>query len=73
MSDDLALLGPDARQLLDEVVTLGRAVDAASLAMQPARCDDLLDANPPTTLSAGGHELVVDVATGHGVLDGVPQ
>ena len=73
VSDDLALLGPDARQLLDEVVTLGRAVDAASLAMQPARCDDLLDANPPTTLSAGGHELVVDVATGHGVLDGVPQ
>jgi alpha-galactosidase len=73
VSDDLALLGPDARQLLDEVVTLGRAVDAASLAMQPARCDDLLDANPPTTLSAGSHELVVDVATGHGVLDGVPQ
>lgn len=73
VSDDLSLLGSDAHQLLDEVITLGRAVDAASLAMQPARCDDLLDANPPTTLSAGGQQLVVDLTNGHGVLNGVPQ
>jgi hypothetical protein len=30
VSDDLALLGGDERSLFDEVITLGRANDAAS-------------------------------------------
>ena len=51
VSDDLALLGPDARSLLDEVIALGRAADAAS---HPPRCPDLLDADPPTRLGHRG-------------------
>lgn len=42
VSDDLALLGPADRALLDEALALGRAADAAAAAGSTARCDDLL-------------------------------
>ena len=42
VSDDLALLGPADRALLDEALALGRAADAAAVAGSPAHCDDLL-------------------------------
>jgi hypothetical protein len=43
VSDDLSLLGDAQRQLLDEVISLGRAADASALAGAPARCRGLLD------------------------------
>lgn len=69
VSDDLSLLGAEARSLLDEVLTIGRAADAAAERGQVPRCDDLLDAPIPTTLSAVGHRLVTDVATGASTLE----
>ncbi len=42
VSDDLALLGPADRALLDEALARGRASDAAAVAGVPARCGDLL-------------------------------
>ena len=64
VSDDLALLGPDARALFDEVVELGRASDAAAHAGAPARSPDLMEHAPPTVLTGGGHELVTDPEDG---------
>ena len=61
VSDDLALLGPGARALLDEVVALGREADAGA---HPPRCGDLLDADPPTRLATAAMELVGDPAAG---------
>ena len=57
VSDDLALLGPTDRALLDEALALGRAADAAAVVGSPARCDDLLsgagDLPIPTRLTDG--------------------
>ena len=61
VSDDLALLGPDARALLDDVLALGREADAGA---HPPRCNDLLDADPPTRLTTATVELVGDPETG---------
>jgi alpha-galactosidase len=61
VSDDLARLDGEARRLLDEVVALGRASDAAG---RPPRCPDLLDADPPTRLVGPGAELIGDPAAG---------
>jgi len=61
VSDDLALLGDDARSLLDEVVALGREADAGP---HPPRCPDLLEADPPTRLATDTLELVGDPAAG---------
>jgi alpha-galactosidase len=61
VSDDLALLGDDARSLLDEVIALGREADAGA---HPPRCSDLLDADPPTRLATKSVELVGDPAAG---------
>ncbi|MEO7571083.1 MAG: glycoside hydrolase family 36 protein [Acidimicrobiales bacterium] len=61
VSDDLALLGPEARALLDEVIALGREADAGT---HPPRCGDLLDADPPTRLATAAMELVGDPETG---------
>jgi alpha-galactosidase len=58
VSDDLALLDGDARQLLREVMALGLAADRAARSGPPPRCDDLLDGATPTTLSAPGRRLV---------------
>lgn len=62
VSDDLGLLGGDARHLLDEVIALGRASDAAAIVGRPARCPDLLDHAVPGTLVAEGATLVADPA-----------
>ncbi len=68
VSDDLALLDADARALLDDVIAIGRASDAAAIAGSPARSADLLDAFIPTQLAAAGYELVVDPATAQSTL-----
>ena len=61
VSDDLALLGPDARALLDDVIALGREADAG---VHPPRCGDLLDADPPTRLATARLALVGDPEAG---------
>lgn len=43
ISDNLALLDSDARKLLDEVIEIGRAVDAASIAGNAPQYPNLLD------------------------------
>ena len=68
VSDDLALLGGEERALLDEVIALGREVDAAAVAGDPPTCPDLLDAAIPTTLQAAGHTLVGDPESGTATL-----
>ncbi|HEX4868994.1 MAG TPA: glycoside hydrolase family 36 protein [Acidimicrobiales bacterium] len=64
VSDDLALLDGDARTLLDDVLAVGRAVDAAARRGDGPRCEDLLEVDPPTRLLAPGYELVGDPAHG---------
>jgi alpha-galactosidase len=64
VSDDLALLGPDARALLDEVVAIGRRSDAEAIAGLPAHSPDLLHAAQPTTYRCRTHRLAVDPRTG---------
>jgi alpha-galactosidase len=68
VSDDLALLGPDARALLDEVVALGREVDDHATSSRAPRCPDLLDTDTPTRLRGGDVELVGDVSSGTATL-----
>lgn len=63
VSDDLALLDREARALLDDVVTIGREVDAAALDGPAPRCEDLLDHPMPRRLAAAGCELTVDPQT----------
>lgn len=59
VSDDLSLLGPAERELLDEVVTLGRMVDDEIRAGAPAPSSpDLMDHRTPTTLVAGRTHIV---------------
>jgi alpha-galactosidase len=65
VSDDLALLDDGARRLLDEVVEVGRAVDAAACSGLTPLCPDLLSHALPTTLTAPSVELVADPE--HGV------
>jgi alpha-galactosidase len=57
VSDDLALLDEPARRLLDDVLTIGREVDAAAIAGDPPRCPQILDADVPTMLRSPGHAL----------------
>ena len=66
VSDDLALLGPPARGMLDEVLAIGRASDARAAAGDPARCDDLMAGALPTTLSSGPVAIRVDLDNGTG-------
>jgi alpha-galactosidase len=61
VSDDLALLGADARARLDEVVALGRESDALAVGGDPPRCADLLEHRAPARLVAGRRELVADL------------
>jgi alpha-galactosidase len=63
VSDDLALLGPDARSLLDDVVALGRASDEAAIAGASPRCADLMEHAVPTRLASAGRELLGDPGT----------
>ena len=73
VSDDLALLDADARDLLDEVVALGRASDADTIAAggHPPRSNDALDADPPTRLATSSVELVGDPSTGVAYVQGL--
>jgi alpha-galactosidase len=64
VSDDLALLGDDARQLLDEVLTSGREADRLAAGGTAVACLDLLDEREPGRLRAGPVTLVADPATG---------
>lgn len=61
VSDDLALLDADSRELLDEVLAVGRAVDASARRSHPPRCVDLLDATTPTSLAGGGHSFALEL------------
>lgn len=65
VSDDLALLGPAERRLLDEVLAIGRQADTATGPNQP-RCTDLLEPGLPRVLEGGGRRLELldaDLAT----------
>jgi alpha-galactosidase len=65
VSDDLALLGPDARALLDEVVAVGRAADAAAATgPSPPRSVGLLDPAGPLGLEGPMGAIRVDFASG---------
>ena len=64
VSDDLALLDDDARNLLDEVVRVGRAVDDLARSGPAPRCEDLLTTDTPTTLRAGGLRFTGDPRPG---------
>jgi len=52
VSDDLALLDPGARRLLEEVLAAGRAADDAARTGPAPVCADLLDRWTPTTLTS---------------------
>jgi alpha-galactosidase len=73
VSDDLALLGSDARALLDEVIAVGRESDeeAARAGGHPPRCLDLVDADPPSRLATSTVELVGDPGVGSAHLQGL--
>lgn len=60
VSDDLALLGERERALLDRVIEVGRAADAASLGPDEPRCDDLMRPGGPTSISGGGASMTAD-------------
>ncbi len=64
VSDDLALLGADARRLLDDVLELGRRADAASSEGRVATAPGLMDAGVPTAVGSPVGRLDVDVTTG---------
>ena len=58
-SEDLGLLGPAERALLDEALALGRASDAAAAEGVTARCGDLL-------AGAGDHPVPTRLVDGVG-------
>ena len=58
---DLVALG--ARFPLDEVVQIGREVDAAAMRGATPRCDDVLERAVPRKLAAAGYELEADPET----------
>jgi alpha-galactosidase len=68
VSDDLALVGPTGRALLDEVLAIGRIADDAARRGATARSADLFDEDPPHRLSAAGFEVVTDPGAGTSVL-----
>jgi alpha-galactosidase len=64
VSDDLALLGAEARTLLDEVVATGRAVDDAARNGAPPLSLGLLDPEGPVGLEGPMGAIRVDFASG---------
>jgi alpha-galactosidase len=64
VSDDLALLGDRERALLDDVIDVGRASDAAARAGRGPFCPDLLVNDPPTELVCEDRTVAVDPRTG---------
>jgi alpha-galactosidase len=61
VSDDLALLGPDERALLDQVLLVGRAADAAARAGSTPRGDGLLDPDGPRAFAGPAGRLEIDL------------
>jgi alpha-galactosidase len=61
VSDDLALLGDDARALLADVIDEGRASDQRAIDGAPARATDLMASRRPASIASGPVELHVDV------------
>ncbi len=59
VSDDLALLDRDSRALLDDVIALGRASDAAARGGVTPVAADRFDPTGPTTFSAARSTLAV--------------
>ncbi len=68
VSDDLSLLGPDARRLLDDALTLGRTADAAARRGDVARPLDLLSSDVAPGIASPAGQLVVDRASGRSTL-----
>lgn len=64
VSDDLALLGADARAMLDESIALARVADEAARRGDVARSPGLLDGTEPIRLSSPAGDLVVDLDDG---------
>lgn len=69
VSDDLGLLGQDARDQLDEIASLGRESDAAARQGRPPTSPDLMENPIPTTLVNGICELRVDPDSAISALD----
>lgn len=65
VSDDLALLGGQERALLDEVIAIGREVDAART---PPVCEGLLDPDGPSGLRSDSVALELTSDNGDSVL-----
>lgn len=72
VSDDLSLLGGEARELLDEVIAIGRHSDDAARRGEPARCPDLMDHPLPRRLEAAGYRLTVDPVAATSTLEPPP-
>jgi alpha-galactosidase len=68
VSDDLSLLDHVARTRLDEVIEIGRAVDAAAVHAAAPRCTDVLESAVPRRLEGAGYELVADPASASSTL-----
>ncbi len=69
VSDDLALLDHDDHARLDDVITIGKAADAAAQHGLPPRCEDQLQPGGPRVLSAAGRRLTADPADPHPVIE----
>lgn len=69
VSDDLSLLGRDARAVLDEVIVLGRLADEAARAGAAAVAPGLLEGPEPTGLRSAAGELHVDLASGRSTFE----
>jgi alpha-galactosidase len=64
VSDDLALLGPDARALLDDAIDVGRAADVQARTGSPPRSVGLLDPDGPTGLAGPAGSAAQNLSTG---------
>lgn len=60
ISDDLSILDRKAKALFEEVISIGREVDAAAVRGSPPRCEDLMEREVPRQLSAGKVRLIGD-------------
>jgi hypothetical protein len=69
VSDDLTLLDEPARELLDEIVVLGRRSDDGARTGAAPRCEDLLTASTPTRLRSAAGVLVGDVEVGRAAVE----
>ena len=69
LSDDLALLDSDARALLDDVITRGRAADEGARNGDRVECLGLIDADGPFGVRGAGGTVRIDPGTGARVPD----